>query len=237
LIQLGLRYSCSPDPATPCHLESTGGGSDLWVSFGARPSEIASADEIPERGDENFAIRSSAFEPPVRVDSAHRFGSPGDPGTAPFRPHGDWTAERLREHYESGRLLLVHEPALRTGLLQQYLSLAQSAAGNWLMWQATLPEFARWWTFRRQIRLQAWRTADGYEVHANSDTKTFPWTIEIWRGSHRAILPLRQPVLTLRDDGLVFLRSPQKSPSGTAIRAPVSSPSERSSPALETYPI
>lgn len=95
----------------------------------------------------------------------------------------------------------------------------------WSTWETTLTGFARWWQARRRIALQVWPTDHGYEIHAVGDIHTFPAAIELWRGNHVAELPLRQPVLNVRNDGLAFCLTPDNLPAVLHVRRAVSSDS------------
>lgn len=128
-----------------------------------------------------------------------------------------WMTEWVGAHDHSGQPLFIRESASRPHRVEDLTSLVGNAARCSLMWQTTFGEFARWWTIRRQAELQVWRTDAGYEIHASGDNPSFPLSIEIWRGTHLATLPVQQPVLNLRDDGLVFLQSQNKSPAGLAV--------------------
>src|SRR5262249_50330819 len=109
--------------------------------------------------------------------------------------------EWVAEHYQSGCPLFLSATSERLGLVQELLRLAGDAGRCSLMWQTTFGEFSRWWGQRRQLRLQVWRRATGYEIHATGEFGSYPWAIEVWRGNHLATLPMRQAELVVPDDG------------------------------------
>lgn len=134
-------------------------------------------------------------------------------GTLPLPAHEDlvyWVGE----HYQAGCPLFITEPATRPDLLQELLCLAGDAARCSLMWRTTFGEFSHWWRMRRAFKLQVWRTSDGYSIHGEGDFRPFRWAVEIWRGQHLAVLPLRHPDLQVRDDGIVYLRAVKRHPAG-----------------------
>ncbi len=133
-------------------------------------------------------------------------------------PAADKFLEWVGEHYQSGCPLFLAATTARLELVKELLRLSGDAGRCSLMWQTSFGEFARWWVHRRQLKLQVWRTESGHEIHAAGDfgpiAGPFPWAVEIWRGNHRATLPLRQTEVAIPDEGLVYLQSPKRNPAG-----------------------
>ncbi|HEY2249588.1 MAG TPA: hypothetical protein VGH74_00960, partial [Planctomycetaceae bacterium] len=120
-------------------------------------------------------------------------------------PPADLFLEWVAEHYQSGCPLFLAATTARIELVKELLRLSGDAGRCSLMWRTTFGEFARWWAQRRQLKLQVWRTGSGHEIHASGDFGAFPWGVELWRGNHRATLPLRQTEVAIADEGLVYL--------------------------------
>ena len=129
-------------------------------------------------------------------------------------PPAERFLEWVAEHYQSGCPLFLAATTARIELVKELLRLSGDAGRCSLMWQTSFGEFARWWAHRRRLKLQVWRTDSGHEIHAAGDFGAFPWAVEIWRGNHRATLPLRQTEVTIPDEGLVYLQSPKRNPAG-----------------------
>lgn len=185
LLQLGLRYSCHQSPGVACRAET---------------------------------------QPRAHPDAAWiRFSTLA-------LPPADRFLEWVGEHYQSGCPLFLSTTTARIELVKELLRLSGDAGRCSLMWQTSYGEFARWWAHRRRLKLQVWRTDSGHEIHAAGDfgalpasfpaslpaslPASFPWAVEIWRGNHRATLPLRQTEVTIPDEGLVYLQSPKRNPAG-----------------------
>jgi hypothetical protein len=135
-------------------------------------------------------------------------------------PQHDRFLEWVGEYYQSGCPLFLAATTERLDLIQELLRLAGDAGRCSLMWQTSFGHFAAWWNQRRRLKLQVWRTDSGHEIHAHLDgnsaeSSLFPWAIDIWRGNHRATLPLRQNELVVPDDGLVYLQSSERKPTGS----------------------
>lgn len=129
-------------------------------------------------------------------------------------PPAERFLEWVGEHYQSGCPLFLAATTARIELVKELLRLSGDAGRCSLMWQTSFGEFARWWAHRRQLKLQVWRTDAGHEIHVAGDFGAYPWAVEIWRGHHRATLPLRQTELVIPDEGLVYLQSPKRNPAG-----------------------
>jgi hypothetical protein len=137
-------------------------------------------------------------------------------------PPADRFLEWVGEHYQSGCPLFLSATTARIELVKELLRLSGDAGRCSMMWRTSYGEFAQWWALRRQLKLQVWRTDTGHEIHAAGDfgafpasfPGSFPWAVEIWRGNHRATLPLRQTEIAIPDEGLVYLQSPKRNPAG-----------------------
>jgi hypothetical protein len=133
-------------------------------------------------------------------------------------PPAERFLEWVGEHYQSGCPLFLAATTARIELIKELLRLSGDVDRCSLMWQTSFGEFARWWAHRRRMKLQVWRTESGYEIHAATDfagdSGSFPLAVEIWRGTHRATLPLRQSEVVVPDEGLVYLQSPKRNPAG-----------------------
>jgi hypothetical protein len=129
-------------------------------------------------------------------------------------PTPDRFLEWVGEHYQSGCPLFLTTNTERLHLVQELLGLSSDAQRCSLMWQTSFGSFARWWALRRQLKLRAWRTGTGHEIHATGDFGKFAWAVEIWRGQHRATLPLRTSEMVVPDNGLVYALSLKRAPAG-----------------------
>lgn len=233
LRDLGFTYSAHGFAGVACQTEPAVRDTQqaFWVQFGTMPladttsAGVATDRQAPRPSTGNGPLSShsnspnlnAALEAHQRIDAAHVLGpDAASPGTDGRRRH-DWMMEWVREHYQSGHPLFLRERTTRPDLLSELQSVVEHATRCSLMWQSTLGDFASWWKARRQMELQVWRRDDAYEIHATGDFGIFPWSIEIWRGAHLATLPFKQPLVNIRDDGLVFLRAHNKSPAGITV--------------------
>jgi hypothetical protein len=166
----------------------------------------------------SFSCLESA-ERPCRVESSAR--ATDDALWTRFSvrplPPRELFVEWVGEHYQSGSPLFLAATTERLDLVQELLRLSSDAGRCSLMWQTSFSEFSRWWKARRRVRLQVWRTDTGHTIHATGELGPFPRAIEIWRGSHLATLPLRQPDLIIADEGLVYLQSTRRNLAGCTI--------------------
>lgn len=150
-------------------------------------------------------------------------------------PEAERFLEWVGEHYQSGCPLFLAATTARIELVKELLRLSGDAGRCSMMWQTSYGEFARWWAHRRKLKLQVWRTDSGHEIHAAGDFGSFPWAVEIWRGNHRATLPLRTTEVAIPDEGLVYLQSPKRNPAGCTtpgdnVRNLVADPTEQRLP-------
>jgi hypothetical protein len=126
--------------------------------------------------------------------------------------------EWIAEHYQSGIPLFICDCTSRLELLRELVQLAADAARCSLMWPATFGRFARWWMDRRGVRMQVWRRAEGIELHADHLPTGFTPAVEIWRGAHLAVLPLRDEVLRVNVAGLLYASGMARHAAGCAAR-------------------
>lgn len=114
----------------------------------------------------------------------------------------------VHEEAQTGQPLCILETSDHLDIVQELLNLAATSDRFGLTWQPTCCQLAHWNLSRRRLQLQVWRTngGTGYEIHADGIYGVEQFGLDIWRGAHRASLPLSAEVLTLRDEGLVFLR-------------------------------
>lgn len=232
LRELGLEYSIRPFTDAVCRTDDTSHHDALhsgWLQFGAVPlpdgepgalspeRQAAPHRSISATNDPNGLSTDSSHQ---RIDSAHVLGPDrGSSALAVSTGRSLWLMDWVREHYLSGHPLMIRESAARSTLVPDLQCMADHAALCPLLWQTTFGEFANWWRARRAIGIQVWRSDDAYEIHASGSFGRYPWSIEIWRGAHLATLPLKQSVLSMRDDGLVFLKSQNRSPAGFTVPA------------------
>lgn len=130
-------------------------------------------------------------------------------GTVPA-PSADDASRWLRPWYQAGATLFVVTPADRLPALTKLLAAARHLARCPLMWRPSFAEFTRWSRLRRRLKLQVWRRNGGCEVHGEGEFSASGWSIEIWRGDHRASLPMNRPELHVPDDGLVYQQAPRR---------------------------
>lgn len=75
-------------------------------------------------------------------------------------------------------------------------------------WLTSMSDFAAWWRLRRRLSLRAIRRGKTCElelyVPADASDRRFLPAVEIWRGRHHAVVPLRPGITVLRDDALPF---------------------------------
>ena len=129
-------------------------------------------------------------------------------------PPREMFVEWVGGHYQSGCPLFLAATTGQLDLIQELVRLSSDAGRCSLMWQTSFREFSRWWALRRQTRLAVFRTDTGHALFASGDSGRWPRAVEIWRGSHVAVLPMRQNDLVVPDEGLVYLHSTRLNPAG-----------------------
>lgn len=179
--------------ALPAALEEVGG---LWVRFADFPHPYRWAvvgDAAASRADgADIAAPLSAFgDLPATGDDPTRAGG--------RLPASDW----LRTCAAAGRPVRVTgDPAEAAAYY------GVNAHGGPRAWVATLTDFAAWWRLRRRLVLRAVRRGRTCElelyVPADVSDRRFLPAIEVWRGRHHAVVPLRPGVTVLRDDAIPF---------------------------------
>jgi len=233
LLQLEMQFLCRPQlvPACTVDLPQQAGVPETCVQFATQSlAELSlAAPTHPPAAAATFktdAASAALHQPHQQIGESHVLG--------PDRRSADRAAAApilgLRQQYQSGMPVVLRGTASPTAA-DEFRTLDRLAAGCSLLWRPRLAEFAGWWVKRRQIDLQVWRRDDGFEVQAapGHPFERWPAAIEIWRGQHLATLPLKQPVLHVRDHGLVFLRHGDRSPAGCTLPLPVT-------PHLESNP-
>jgi hypothetical protein len=99
--------------------------------------------------------------------------------------------------------------------------LAESIAGDVLLWRVTLTEFARWWRWRNERRWAVLARSDGrFEVQFEEWRPEFPLGLEIVRGRHVATVPVTGPRMTLCLEDLAY----EHGRAGAAIPVPAPAP-------------
>lgn len=218
LRQLGLTYALEQGLASACRTETeTADKDERWLRI--QSQTLASLGTVPRSTTLPPAVHSrTTTDSQQRIDSAHVFGERSDsPFPASF---ANWTIEWVREHYQAGSPLFIQALVDQEPQMQALANLASSVRRCSLMWQPSLAEFASWWKLRRQLSFQAWQTPEGCEIHIPAEEPAGLWAVEIWRGNHFTTVPLRQPILHIRNDGLVYVRAESKSPCGFCIPRP-----------------
>jgi hypothetical protein len=164
-----------------------------------------------------WAVCDESAGPRVTLDS-HREATiaaalsafaelPSGTGGAGRLPAADW----LKTCADAGRPVRVagdpHETLARHG---------RNPNGAPLTWVASVSEFADWWRFRRQLAVRASRRGRVSEIELKSVRNDGPFTpaVEIWRGRHAAIIPLRSARTVISDDSLPFQSNPARHHAG-----------------------
>ncbi|HOM16430.1 MAG TPA: polysaccharide deacetylase family protein [Thermoguttaceae bacterium] len=80
----------------------------------------------------------------------------------------------------------------------------EHAAQYGSLWTATLTEIHGWWQVRSRVHLTVAEDSDGYEVLTHRKPAGFRAAVELWRGSHAAVVPLDRPRLTISPNSLAF---------------------------------
>jgi hypothetical protein len=171
----------------------------LWVRIADFPhpyrwAVCGDADAFDPGDDSSHAAALSAFgELPA---------AGGDPSQAPTFGRvsaADW----LRRCAAAGRPVQVAGNAAEA-IGHHGINLGGLPLG----WVATMSDFAAWWRLRRRLSLRAIRRGKTCElelyVPADASDRRFLPAVEIWRGQHHAVVPLRPGITVLRDDTLPF---------------------------------
>lgn len=171
----------------------------LWVRIADFPHPYrwaicGDADGFEPDGDPSLGAALSAFgDLPAGDDDPSRLPNFGRVSAA------DW----LRRCAAAGRpVRTMGDSAEAVG--RYGISMSSPSLG----WAATLGDFAVWWRLRRRLSLRAIRRGKTCElelyVPADASDRRFLPAVEIWRGRHHAVVPLRPGITVLRDDALPF---------------------------------
>ncbi|HEX6987556.1 MAG TPA: hypothetical protein VF170_19410, partial [Planctomycetaceae bacterium] len=184
-------------------VEGTGG---LWVRVADFPH--------PYR----WAVCDETAGPAVRPDS-HREAAfaaalsafaelPAAGGSAGRLPASDW----LKTCAAAGRPVRVDGDPV-AALARHELN----PNGSPLTWVTSLVEFADWWRFRRRLAVRAVRRGRTCEIEWAAPGNTagrFVPAVEIWRGRHAAVVPLKPGRTVVTDDSLPFQLIAARHPAG-----------------------
>ncbi|MGC1274239.1 MAG: hypothetical protein WBC44_11075 [Planctomycetaceae bacterium] len=190
-------------------IEEAGG---LWVRLADFPypyrwavcdESSGSLDSLDSHGEAAFASALTAFaELPAGNGSHGRL------------PAGDW----LMTCASAGRPIRLDGDAAET--LSRH---GRRASGSPSTWTTTLADFAGWWRVRRRLALKVVRHGRACEIElgvprgVSDDGFVVP--VEIWRGRHVAVVPVRPGRLVLSDDSLPFQLNAARHPAGFTTEA------------------
>lgn len=190
-------------------IEDAGG---LWVRLADFPHPYrwavcdesdGSVDSLDSHCEAALASALTAFaELPVGIGSHGRL------------PAGDW----LMTCASAGRPIRVDGDAVET--LSRH---GRTASISPLTWRTTLADFAGWWRLRRRLSLKVVRHGRACDIELamprGLSDDHFIAPVEIWRGRHMAIVPVRPGRLTLSDDSLPFQLNAARHPAGFTAEA------------------
>jgi hypothetical protein len=115
----------------------------------------------------------------------------------------------LRTKVEAGEPAFVYgHPERRLGRYPEIIrGLAEAVERESLVWRTTLTEFARWWRWRGARR---WaivpKGEERFEVQFDDWETCYPLAMELVRGSHVAVIPLKGPRTPFHLRGLAYER-------------------------------
>ena len=250
LRELGFQYACHRDLGRVGRLIAAGHvrADRTWVRLtgisAGTPLSTHGTDGNPQSGysPTRILLSSPHIDSRHRLDPAHVLSDEpvlpvdGTSDTAILSeadPLGSWVVENTH----AGLPLCILESTERLDVVRELLNVAGDSGRYGLIWQPTFCQLAQWTIQRRRLQLQVWRTAAGYEIHAEGLFGDWRCGLEIWRGTHRASLPLSGEVVTIKDDGLVFLRDDPRSAVACDLpppEAPAPLPSHHSSSIVKT---
>lgn len=146
--------------------------------------------------------------------------------TAGRHPHTSHTPQesfesRLTAHYYRGSPLFAHADSTQSSV--HHWGRQNTERNPWpLLWRTPLGEFARWLRWRRTLSFQVRRVGNQWEIETPSQQNRFPCALELWRGSHMALFPMRERRISIAEDGLAFVQQIHRSPVGIATDFPKS---------------
>ena len=114
-----------------------------------------------------------------------------------------------------GRPVFWHAAATEPQLSTQFTELFTAAAALPRLWLTSHRQFARWWMQRMELQVRVWKEAVGYSLQFRDLGACVP-AVELWRGQHRAVLPMTQPRVTVHDAEVAFVYAHNYSPGGLA---------------------
>ncbi len=124
--------------------------------------------------------------------------------------------QALAAAHRRGRPVFWHAAATEPQLSQQFTELLAAAATLPRLWLTSHRQFARWWMQRMELQVRVWKEAVGYSLQFRDLGACVP-AVELWRGQHRAVLPMTQPRVTVHDAEVAFVYAHDHSPGGLAI--------------------
>lgn len=142
------------------------------------------------------------------------------------RTVADHFARVVRSKVEAGEPAFVYgHPEGRLGRHPEIVrELAEAVGRESLVWRTTLTEFARWWRWRGERRWSVVdRGEDRFEVQFDEWEPTYPLAMELVRGRHVAVIPLRGPRTTFTLQALAYEhREPRAHlPQPSVVRGPI----------------
>jgi hypothetical protein len=132
------------------------------------------------------------------------FEAGGDPRTVL-----DHFVRVVRSKVNAGEPAFVYgHPERRLGRYPEIVrELAEAVGRESLVWRTTLTEFARWWRWRAGRRWSIVPRGDEfYEVQFDDWESRYPLAMELVRGNHVAVIPLKGPRTPFPLRGLAYER-------------------------------
>jgi hypothetical protein len=148
-----------------------------------------------------------------------------DAGAARGRVVAEHLVRAVRAKIDVGEPAFVYgHPERRLGQHPEILAaVADSVAGEPLVWRVTLSEYALWWRWRLQRQWSVVPKGDGrLEVQFDDWSPDHPLGLEVVRGRHVSTVPLTSPTTSLRVDELTYERRETRSelPAPTLVGRP-----------------
>ncbi len=120
---------------------------------------------------------------------------------------GDYFERIIRSKYGLGEpIFLYGHPTGRIGRHPRLLRrIFDSVSGLGAVWETTLTEFARWWRARARVRLTVTRERGGrFVVEFPEQAGDYSLGIEVCRGEHVAVLPMRGRAIRFSPSTLAY---------------------------------